>query len=196
MALTRCFPMGYQPGKPVIGWYALVRFGLLVCSVAVSQTAWAGNTETKHKTTLSISADEPGSFTTCPTITNTTLTAVTVCSGTPVDLLEVNTTALPPDGIAFVWYDAVQENPYKNMAGIHLGEVPPENGKGTLRNVGLPPNMGTTDKIYYVYMCLKPMPIDPTCMPFALITVTVKPYQVPKCVPFLITTTKSHRAGK
>jgi hypothetical protein len=126
--------------------------------------------------------------TTCPTITNTRLTAVTVCSGKAVDSLQVATTALPPNTIEFVRFDAVQTNPYLSSDGTHLGEISAENGLATQRTVNFPANTAASAKTYYVYACLKPMPTDPACAPFALITITIAACDCPpqKCVPITI----------
>ncbi|AQG80733.1 hypothetical protein [Spirosoma montaniterrae] len=110
----------------------------------------------------------------CPTITNTETTTVAVCTGQPVTALRVNTTATTYK-IEFVRFDAPQTNPYLSKEGIHLGEIIPDNGVAVQQFVDFPANTGQTDKIYYVYACLKPMPDDPACQPFALITVTVRP---------------------
>lgn len=120
-------------------------------------------------------AHKATSFTVCPTITNTSLTTVTICTGRQVDLLEVNTTAVAPYTIEFVRFDEKQVNPYTNMVGEFVGEASPSGGTASITNVDFPANTGTTDRIYYVYACLKPVPVDETCIPFAYITVIVKP---------------------
>ncbi|GAB3712542.1 hypothetical protein GCM10027592_51050 [Spirosoma flavus] len=110
----------------------------------------------------------------CPTITNTSMISLTICTGNLVDSLQVNTTAVLPNQIEFVRFDTLYANPYKGRNGVHLGEINTVNGKATQYAISFPPHTGTTDRVYYVYACLKPEP-DSTCAPFALITVFVKP---------------------
>jgi len=109
----------------------------------------------------------------CPSITNTTQTSVTVCSGSLVDSLQVRTTAFWPDKIELVRFDTPQVNPYKG--GVSLGELISSNGIATMRTVAFPPNTDVSDKTYYVYGRLIPLASDTTCRPFALVTVIVKP---------------------
>lgn len=109
----------------------------------------------------------------CPSITNTTQTSVTVCSGSLVDSLQVRTTAFWPDKIELVRFDAPQLNPYQG--GVSLGELISSNGIATMRTVAFPPNTDVSDKTYYVYGRLNPLSADGSCRPFALLTVIVKP---------------------
>jgi hypothetical protein len=129
----------------------------------------------------------------CPTITNTDLTSVSICSGQLVSKLQVNTSATAPAyRIEFVRFDTIQTNPYLGKNGVHLSELQPSEGKATATNVELPANTSATNKTYYIYACLKPEPDISVCSPFALITVTVIP-QLPKCLPVVIRKTKSSR---
>ncbi len=131
----------------------------------------------------------------CPSITNTNLTAVEICSGQPVPFLEVNTSATdPPYSIEFVRFDSLQANPYLGKNGVHMVKNAPQDGKVVVGVVNFPVNTTSVDKVYYVYGCLKPEPDVSVCSPFALITVTVKP-QPPKCVPVVIRRTKIHSDG-
>lgn len=131
----------------------------------------------------------------CPSITNTDITAIEICSGQLVSQLAVNTTASnPPNLVEYVRFNTLQGNPYLGKDGIHMVEAYPYNGKAIAVNVTFPPNTTTVDKVYYVYACLKPEPDISVCSPFALITVTVKP-QPPKCLPVVIRQTKRSHAG-
>ncbi|GAB3993521.1 hypothetical protein GCM10028807_28940 [Spirosoma daeguense] len=118
----------------------------------------------------------------CPTITNTAMTSLTICTGQVVDSLEVNTSIVLPDRVEFVRFDTMYTNPYKGHGGVHLGEFVPINGKATQYNISFPAQSGTTDRVYYVYACVKPMPSDTNCAPWALITVTVRPNSVANVV--------------
>ncbi|MFD2937203.1 hypothetical protein [Spirosoma flavum] len=106
----------------------------------------------------------------CPTITNTRMLSVTVCTERVIDSLQVNTTGT----IEFVRFDALQTNPYKENGVAYVGEPVLVNGKATLRNVLFPANWGTKDRLYYVYARLKQAPTNPTCLPFAQIIVYIK----------------------
>ncbi|MFD2569930.1 hypothetical protein ACFSUS_04745 [Spirosoma soli] len=126
----------------------------------------------------------------CPTITNTNITALSVCSGQLVDGLQVNTSATnPPYVIEFVRFDSAQANPYLGKNGVHLGEIHPFDGKATATDVPFPENTTVVDKVYYVYACLKPEPDISVCSPFALITVTINP-RLTTCLPLVIRKTK------
>lgn len=131
----------------------------------------------------------------CPSITNTDLTAVAICSGQLVSSLEVNTTATTPANlIEYVRFDSIQANPYLGKNGVHMVEAYPYFGKAVSVNVAFPTNTTSANKVYYVYACLKPEPDISVCSPFALITVTIKP-QPPKCLPVVIQRTKISRTG-
>ena len=110
----------------------------------------------------------------CFSLSTTLITSVTVCTERTVDQLQVLTTAGTPDEIEFVRFDSLQTNPYKGKGGVSVGHVVPVDGKATLRNVNFPPHWGITDRLYYVYACLKSKPADPTCTPFALIRVFIR----------------------
>ena len=111
----------------------------------------------------------------CPTITNTSQTSVTVCTGYVVDSLQVKTTAFYPTKIGMIRFDTPQSNPYDGDNGVYLGELISSNGIATMRTIPFPPNTGTTSKTYYVYGYLKPTPAEASCRPVALLTVTVNP---------------------
>ena len=111
----------------------------------------------------------------CPTLTNTSQTTVTACSGYVIDSLQVQTTAVWPDKIELVRFEAPQLNPYTGPFGVRLGELISSNGIATMRTISFPPNTGPLNKVYYVYGLLKPSSTDAACQPFALITVTIKP---------------------
>ncbi|GAB2562993.1 hypothetical protein [Spirosoma areae] len=130
----------------------------------------------------------------CPTITTTDLTTITITTGQRVDSLQVNTTAVDPDKIEFVRFDTLYANPYQGENGVHLGEIDPVDGLATQRQVAFPANTGNTDRLYYIYACLKPEPTNPNCIPFALLIVTVRPIPgcpPPTCVPITVRKIKS-----
>ena len=110
----------------------------------------------------------------CPAITNASLTSLTVCTGSVIGKLEVNTTVLPSDTIEFVRFDTYQTSPYAKQGGVTMGEVVSRQGKATLRNLTFPLHFDLPDRIYYVYARLKTASTDPKCIPFALITVFIR----------------------
>lgn len=126
----------------------------------------------------------------CPAIENTRITTIVACSGQFVNGLEVKTSAPhPPFLIDYIRFDSVQKDPYTGKNGEHLVLAYPWNAQAGLVDITFPLNTGATDRIHYVYACLKPVPADPACRPFALITVTVKPTP-PKCVPLVLQRTR------
>ncbi|GAB4009543.1 hypothetical protein GCM10028808_18540 [Spirosoma migulaei] len=118
-------------------------------------------------TTLAQAAD-------CPTIANTDQTSVTACTGYIIDSLQVKTSVFWPDKIELVRFDSPQTNPYDRTDGTSLGELISSNGIATMRTIAFPPTTLTTDRVYYVYGLVKPLPTDANCRPFALVTVTIK----------------------
>lgn len=110
----------------------------------------------------------------CPTITNTTQTSVTACTGYIIDSLQVKTSVFWPDKIELIRFNSPQTNPYERIDGVSLGELISSNGIATMRTIAFPPNTDASDKTYYVYGVVTPAPTDVNCKPFALITVTIK----------------------
>jgi hypothetical protein len=110
----------------------------------------------------------------CPALTNTAQTSVTACTGYIVDSLQVKTSVFWPNKVELVRFDSPQTNPYDRTDGTTLGDLISSNGIATMRTIAFPPNTSTTDKTYYVYGLVKPIPTDATCRPFALVTVTIK----------------------
>ncbi|MVM41185.1 hypothetical protein GO730_31640 [Spirosoma sp. HMF3257] len=73
-----------------------------------------------------------------------------------------------------VRFDSPQTNPYDRINGVSLGELISSNGIATMRTIPFPLNTEASDKTYYVYGIVKPIPTDANCRPFALLTVTIK----------------------
>ncbi len=121
---------------------------------------------------------------TCPVITSTGSATVGICSGQPVPVLSLTTTATnPPYSIEFVSFTVAQANPYTatpNSGKTLLGDAGLYNATATLSDITFPGNNGPTPMMYYVYACLKPVPTDPACSPFASYTVVVSPNPVIK----------------
>ncbi|QJW91212.1 hypothetical protein HNV11_18440 [Spirosoma taeanense] len=113
-------------------------------------------------------------FVTCPTISNPS-PAQMVCSGTPVNSLNVTTNATGTNAIRFVYFTTPQSGTAAYSGGTSLTTVTPENGTASVTNVTFPANTGSTPVVYYVYALLNPAPTADGCRPVQEIQVTVKP---------------------
>lgn len=110
----------------------------------------------------------------CPT-----LSAVTpnyeLCAENTTTSISVQISGSKPDNVKFVYFTSPQTSPNMYSGGTLMGTVPTiasaTDTTATLANVSLPTS--STEVIYYVYALVEPTPSEPSCRPFAELTITV-----------------------
>ncbi|MEM6316160.1 MAG: DUF11 domain-containing protein [Bacteroidota bacterium] len=105
----------------------------------------------------------------CPNITNPS-PAITVCEGSTVPDLSVNSTNADVNGISFVYFNSQQTGDNRYSGGTPLRDTTTVAGVARITNVAFP----TTPGIYYVYAIINPTPPATSCRPSQEIQVTIE----------------------